>query len=223
MRSSVCVCVCVRQGLGGMTGAALAGSGELVAEARVWLRRFGGNLYTQAPYAVSALAALDGEHDQPSFAARAALTREFTQAVKRAAERAAAAGGGARVAIKREDLVLFSPDPPECCLVHCHLRGGAEELDKARDESARKTGYRVYRKLRGESYLANLPAGPDSSSRTSSSSSSSSSSKEKRKKDWQYFEWNVGPVNGAVPVGRVEEAWAAFFKCLHEDQNGGSR
>lgn len=38
-----------------MTGAMLVGSGPFVAEARVWLRRFGGNVYTSLPYAVSCL------------------------------------------------------------------------------------------------------------------------------------------------------------------------
>lgn len=41
------------KGVGGMTGAMLLGGTEFCEEARVWLRRFGGNLYTLAPYAVS--------------------------------------------------------------------------------------------------------------------------------------------------------------------------
>lgn len=38
-----------------MTGAMLVGSDAFVAEARVWLRRFGGNVYTSLPYALSGL------------------------------------------------------------------------------------------------------------------------------------------------------------------------
>ena len=41
------------KGLGGMSGAMLMGSKDFCDQARIWLRRFGGNLYTLLPYAVS--------------------------------------------------------------------------------------------------------------------------------------------------------------------------
>lgn len=41
------------KGLAGLSGAMLLGSSSFCAEARLWLRRFGGNLYTLIPYAVS--------------------------------------------------------------------------------------------------------------------------------------------------------------------------
>jgi threonine aldolase len=40
--------------LGGVSGAALAGPEDLIAEVRRWQRRLGGNLYSLFPYAVSA-------------------------------------------------------------------------------------------------------------------------------------------------------------------------
>ena len=46
------------KGLGGLSGAALAGPEDVVAEVRRWQRRLGGNLYTLFPYAVSAREAL---------------------------------------------------------------------------------------------------------------------------------------------------------------------
>ncbi|WBQ07660.1 threonine aldolase family protein [Kribbella sp. CA-293567] len=42
------------KGLGGLSGAALAGPADVIAEVRRWQRRLGGNLYTLFPYAVSA-------------------------------------------------------------------------------------------------------------------------------------------------------------------------
>ncbi|MFC9691623.1 threonine aldolase family protein [Kribbella sp. NPDC056951] len=42
------------KGLGGLAGAVLAGPEDLIAEARRWQRRLGGNLYTMLPYAVAA-------------------------------------------------------------------------------------------------------------------------------------------------------------------------
>jgi threonine aldolase len=46
------------KGLGGLAGAALAGSDTLVAEARRWRLRHGGTLFTMVPYAVAARAGL---------------------------------------------------------------------------------------------------------------------------------------------------------------------
>ena len=42
------------KGIGGLAGAMLLGSAEFIAEARVWMRRHGGNLITLLPFAVSA-------------------------------------------------------------------------------------------------------------------------------------------------------------------------
>jgi Beta-eliminating lyase len=42
------------KGLGGISGAMLLGTNDFCQEARVWLRRFGGNVYTLLPYYTSA-------------------------------------------------------------------------------------------------------------------------------------------------------------------------
>jgi threonine aldolase len=47
--------------LGGISGAALAGPAEFVAEARTWRHRYGGQLYQQWPAALSALAGIERE------------------------------------------------------------------------------------------------------------------------------------------------------------------
>jgi threonine aldolase len=47
--------------VGGISGAALAGSAELAAYARVWRHRYGGELFQQWPAALAALAGLDRE------------------------------------------------------------------------------------------------------------------------------------------------------------------
>ena len=47
------------KGLGGLTGAVLAGDKNFIEEARVWQRRYGGNLRTQFPYVVSAKMGLE--------------------------------------------------------------------------------------------------------------------------------------------------------------------
>jgi threonine aldolase len=47
--------------LGGISGAALAGTAELAAYARLWRHRYGGQLFQQWPAALTALAGLDRE------------------------------------------------------------------------------------------------------------------------------------------------------------------
>jgi threonine aldolase len=47
--------------LGGLSGAALAGSADLIAQARAWRHRYGGQLFQQWPAALAALIGLDTE------------------------------------------------------------------------------------------------------------------------------------------------------------------
>jgi threonine aldolase len=47
------------KGLGGIAGAMLAGTRDIIAEARIWQRRHGGNLFTLFPYLTTAEAAFD--------------------------------------------------------------------------------------------------------------------------------------------------------------------
>ncbi|MFI6770978.1 threonine aldolase family protein [Streptomyces sp. NPDC050355] len=58
--------------LGGISGAALAGSEDFVAEARAWRHRYGGQLFQQWPTALAALAGLDHELPRlPGYVAHA--------------------------------------------------------------------------------------------------------------------------------------------------------
>ncbi len=47
--------------LGGLPGAALAGPADFIAEARIWMRRHGGNLANMFPIAISAKAGMDSK------------------------------------------------------------------------------------------------------------------------------------------------------------------
>ncbi|MFI8452864.1 threonine aldolase family protein [Streptomyces erythrochromogenes] len=58
--------------LGGLSGAALAGSREFVEETRVWRHRYGGQIFRQFPQALAALAGLERELPRlPSYVAQA--------------------------------------------------------------------------------------------------------------------------------------------------------
>jgi threonine aldolase len=98
------------KGLGAMAGAALAGDADLVAEARVWQRRQGGNLVTMHPFVVSVETALERIERAPAFLAHA---------------RALAAS------LATLDGLEVVPDPPQTALFHVLLRGERDRLSEA--------------------------------------------------------------------------------------------
>jgi threonine aldolase len=99
------------KGLGAMAGAALAGPADLIAEARIWQRRHGGNLVTMHPFVVSVGLALDERLESaPAFFAHA---------------RAIAAS------LSTLDGLEVVPDPPQTALFHVLLRGEREGLSEA--------------------------------------------------------------------------------------------
>lgn len=105
--------------LGGLAGAALAGPADFVADARIWLRRHGGNLVTQSPFVLAARAGL----------------RERLPRIPLYVERAR---GIARV-LRALPGVRVLPDPPHVNMFHLTLPGEAEALmdraaEVARDE-----------------------------------------------------------------------------------------
>ena len=97
--------------LGGISGAALAGPTDLIAQARAWRHRYGGNLFQQWPAALAALHGLDTVLPRlPGFVVHAKIV-------------AAALAGvpGARV----------HPDPPHTHQFQWWLPGDATALDDA--------------------------------------------------------------------------------------------
>jgi threonine aldolase len=97
------VYVSLYKGLGGFAGSVLAGSEELIAEARVWRRRHGGTLYTLLPLAAAAQRGLDIVVPQmPRFL-------EHGRALAKA--------------LRDVPGVTVIPDAPQTPLFHLHLRG----------------------------------------------------------------------------------------------------
>ena len=135
----------------------LAGSDSFIADARVWLRRFGGNLFTLMPYAVSAKRGFD--LCRSSFNERWVILTSWVDAVKSAAEETR----------QPENRLVLTPEVPHACMVHVHVKGelrkdhvhprsdpppiaGSKEmLEGARDTALALTGSKVFRMLRGAS------------------------------------------------------------------------
>jgi threonine aldolase len=114
--------------LGGIAGAALAGPAELIAEARVWQRRQGGNLIRLFPYVLSA---------------RKALAQRLGRIDAYVAHAQAVA---AALAALHELTVL--PQPPHTNMFHLFLRGERTSLERALLEVAAETGIWLFHPLR---------------------------------------------------------------------------
>lgn len=113
--------------LGGIAGAALAGPEDVIAEARIWQRRQGGNLVHLYPYVLAA---------QRGLALR--LTRVPQYCAKARAIAAALAPLPA---------LLMVPSTPHTNMLHLFLRGDCARLAEAALELAHETGVWLFRAL----------------------------------------------------------------------------
>ena len=104
--------------LHGLPGAALAGPADFIAEARIWMRRHGGNLHTQFPNAISAKIGMDRHlHRIPEYVARA---KEIAQV------------------LNQIDRVTVVPFPTQTNMMHLHFDASVEALMDASGKVARE-------------------------------------------------------------------------------------
>lgn len=104
------------KGIGALTGAMLLGDAEFIAQSRVWLRRFGGNLFQLHPYVASAARRFDEAlRRMPEYRRRALEVYEILRNI---------AG------------IRFCPDPPQVNMFHLYFDASAEKLTSARDRVA---------------------------------------------------------------------------------------
>lgn len=96
------------KGIGALAGAMLAGRSDVIAEARVWQRRHGGNLITMAPFASSA-------------------ERLFDARIERMADYAAAAVRVAAALARYPDVEVV-PRSPQTNMLHVFVRADADAL-----------------------------------------------------------------------------------------------
>jgi len=113
--------------LGGLCGCMLLGETDFIATSRIWQRRYGGNLYTQAPFVASA---------------RLGLARNLPQMedwVSRAREVASVLTGfqGVRV----------NPDPPQVNFFQLFLEGDHQALSERHHVLAKETGTYLFHRL----------------------------------------------------------------------------
>lgn len=115
------------KGLGGLTGAALAGPADIIAEARVWQHRQGGRLFQLFPYVLSARHGLEQRLGRMADYHRRAVEIASDLAVF--------------------PQVAIVPDPPQTNMMHLYLRGDRDQLLAAAIAIAEETGIGVLRAL----------------------------------------------------------------------------
>ena len=109
------------KGLGGITGAVLAGPEEVIDEARIWQRRLGGNLYSLYPYVLSA---------KKSYEERLPKMSKYRKNI-----------------IKTFQGIEISPDPPHTNMMHVFVKAEASKLEKAIYEVVEETGVLIINKV----------------------------------------------------------------------------
>ncbi|MFE9187977.1 threonine aldolase family protein [Micromonospora sp. NPDC007208] len=116
------------KGLQGVGGAALAGDAALVAEARVWRRRLGGDVYDAWPLALTALHGLD------TVVPRLPAHREHAVAIA--------------AAINADGVARAFPDPPQTPIFHVHLPVGPDAAMRAADALLAADGVELFGRVR---------------------------------------------------------------------------
>lgn len=125
------------KGLGGLTGAMLLGSDDFITSSCVWLRRFGGNLFTQLPYAV---AAWKGLHTHATtFTARLHHLQRVVAHV---------------TSVVDSKLVFFDPPVPVVSLVHVYMKCDVDAALRLRQVVMEETGVWCFQRVRAARFGA---------------------------------------------------------------------
>lgn len=159
------------KGIGGVTGAILLGNASFIAEARVWLRRYGGNVFTLMPYAVSAYSsyrkyvlwnaeseyAKDGHIAAPVCAETVVLPVPYSMkarlhrlkvVVALLTTALSALSTSLQTTTASSRYVRFDPPVPQVCLIHVYIRSTVEQALAAHAVSKSETGVACFARLR---------------------------------------------------------------------------
>mmetsp|Transcript_8264 Transcript_8264/g.10484 ORF Transcript_8264/g.10484 Transcript_8264/m.10484 type:complete len:454 (-) Transcript_8264:390-1751(-) len=126
------------KGLGSISGAMLMGKKDFCDEARVWLTRFGGNLYTLLPYAASCWRGYRrhalGEGSTMTFANKFDKLKRVTEMIK--------------TETVLSDIGAFDPCTPETNMVRVYLKRSVDQCESARDGVVQSCGMKVFSRIR---------------------------------------------------------------------------
>jgi len=180
------------KGLDSIAGAMLLGNKDFCDEARIWLRRFGGNLCTLLPYAVSSWdgyrkhTLVDDDDDMTSTTKIVSFQekqRKLTRIVQQLSSDAV---------VKK--YIAFDPPTPETNMLHVYLKASKEHCEKARDETMIQTNIRVFHRIR-EVFSKGHPACDIGNFQC-------------------YLELTMGDGNVGLEDDVFLEGWKTFASCL---------
>lgn len=127
------------KGLGALTGAMLLGNSNFISQSRIWLRRFGGNLYTLMPYAVSCWT--NYRENVNSFHDRLNRLQQVTAAISQSLSTE-----------ELSSLIRFDPIVPEVSMIHIYINVELKNIPivlEARDLTFKECGITCFTRLRG--------------------------------------------------------------------------
>ena len=174
------------KGLGGLSGAFLLGrSKQFCDQARVWLRRFGGNLYTLAPYAISAKLGYEHYYMCHNFLKERDRILSFAEKRDKLIR---------LVQMLSQDpfisqVVCFEPSIPQTNMVHGYLKPSVQDCTVALDQAQKQSG--------GIQVLHRIQV-----------------NKQHDIGFLSRFEWNMGQANGMIPDETFIKGWNAFAENL---------
>jgi hypothetical protein len=185
------------KGLGAISGAMLLGNSEFCSEARVWLRRMGGNLYSVLPYAVSSWEGfrknclnLDSKiYDPEIFLNRREKLRQVLEVLH--ADRTISS------------VVQFDPVVPEVNMVHGYLKVPYDECMAAVEKVESITCIKILSRVRSCSY--------DKPGNFSEESDA--------KFGGCRFEWTMGESNFSIEDDQFLLGWKTFAEVLIGEPN----
>ena len=150
------------KGLNGMSGAMLLGDTLFVDRCRTWVRRLGGNLYTQAPCFISAWAGFRENKD--TFAAKKKRLEEVVRLLKRQLLSKTSINSVADEVLNAEDRTFFSEDPsftpmvrfdppkPEVPMIRIVINADLEVVKQANELAAKHSGITCFSRFIEGSY-----------------------------------------------------------------------
>lgn len=200
------------KGLGAISGAMLLGDNEFCSEARVWLRRMGGNLYSVLPYAVSSwdgfrrnclkeVAHTNADVQQGhSQQYNLVYDPEIFEARRKKLDRVL---GLMQADTMISSIVQFDPAVPEVNMVHGYLRMSYDECITALESVEKNAGIKVLTRVHSccdTSHKINNDdhGGDDNNSEFGCR-----------------FELNFGDWNSLVDDEQYVFGWRAFAKAVN--------
>ena len=115
------------KGLGGMSGAVLAGDESFIEEVKIWQRRHGGNLYQQFPFVVYAKYVFENRLSK--------MQAYHEKAIELAA------------VLNEFEAITLKPSRPQANMFHIFLKGDLEQLVEARNRVAQEKGIWLFNAL----------------------------------------------------------------------------